>query len=169
MLLILVDSFAYWAGTRDLGPDVVARGWRGARLANEEFRRWAINVTHQERPRDVLLIVGGNDVACAHFSPRLLGKFFEELILGIYAAGAEYVHVLYIPPRSATRPGSATVSVYRRRRRLIIDVETAIPPAGERQRPAVRAARGRLVARFSGTGRGASVPNWLAGPGAGDS
>ena len=117
MLLILGDSFAHWAGARDMGPGVVARGWRGARLADEEFRRWAINVTLQQRPRDVLLIVGGNDVACPQFSPRLLGQMFQELILGIYAAGAEYV--LNIPPRSVTRPGSASVSVYRRRRRLI--------------------------------------------------
>ena len=120
MLLILGDSYAHWACLScTLGPHMEARGWRGARLADEDFRRWAIDLTNRRQPQDVLLIVGGNDAAYRQFSPRIISQLFQELILGLYAAGAQFVHVLPIPPRSASRPGGVSVAVYRRRRRLI--------------------------------------------------
>ena len=119
MLLILGDCYAERARQAcRLGTGTEARGWRGARINNDDFRRWAVEVTHRLRPRDVLLIIGGNDVAAPQFSPRVFGELFQELILGLYAAGAHFVHVLPIPPRATTRPGSVSVAVYRRRRRL---------------------------------------------------
>ena len=91
---MLGDSYACHArAAGSLGTDMEARGWRGARLAREEFRRWAVDVTRRRRPRDVLLIIGGNDVAAPQFSPRVFGQFFQELIPSLYAAGAEFVLV----------------------------------------------------------------------------
>ncbi|KAF0296198.1 hypothetical protein FJT64_006347 [Amphibalanus amphitrite] len=119
MLLVIGDSYAHWASSRcQLREGVQAAGRRGARIADDEFRRWAIRVAHHVRPQDALLIIGGNDMAHEHFSPRLLGQHYEELVLGLLAAGVGFVHILPIPPRSASRPGSVPAPVYRRRRRL---------------------------------------------------
>ena len=84
MLLILGDSYAERARQAcRLGTGTEARGWRGARINNDDFRRWAVEVMHRLRPSDVLLIIGGNDVAAPQFSPRVFGELFQELILGL--------------------------------------------------------------------------------------
>lgn len=120
MLLMLGDSFAFWAGQRcRLPPSVRTAGQRGGRLGDERFRRWAISTVMAMQPRRVLLIVGGNDIARPPFNPRLLSQLYEEIVLGILAAGADHVHVFPVPPRTSCRRGDVTVSVYRRRRRLV--------------------------------------------------
>ena len=120
MLLVLGDSFAHWASHRCVLPaSVVTAGRRGGRLDDEAFRQWAIGVVFRSRPERVLLIVGGNDLAGPVFNARHLHQMYEELISGVLAAGAGQVTVLPIPPRTACRPGGATVSAYRRRRRLM--------------------------------------------------
>ena len=119
MLLVLGDSFAYWAGRRrELHEHVRTAGWRGGRIADDDFRRWAIATVQRLRPTRVLLVVGGNDVASNPFSPRVLTGLFSELALGIVAAGAAQLHVLPIPPRAVCRRGPVSVSAFRRRRRL---------------------------------------------------
>ena len=117
MLLVLGDSFAFWAGRRcSLDASVSVAGWRGGRISDDQFRRWAVaEVARRSRPR-VLLIVGGNDIDQRSFNARQLMACYGELALGLLAAGAESVHLLPVPPRSSCRLCSA--SAFRRRRRL---------------------------------------------------
>ena len=125
MLLIIGDSYVHWARTRcDLGSSVRTAGWRGGCLTSDSFRRWAVRTVRHIQPRRVLLVAGGNDVAQQSFSPRILSQIFEELTAGLIAAGAKHVFVFAIPPRSRTRPGDASVSAYRKRRKLMNQILT---------------------------------------------
>ena len=118
MLLVLGDSFAPGVGRRcSVDPSVCSSGRRGGRISDESFRRWAIRQVFDLQPRRVLLMVGGNDIDQAPFSARQLCQLFEELVLGILAAGATEVYIFPVPPRVSCRHVSA--SVYRRRRRLL--------------------------------------------------
>ena len=120
MFLVIGDSFAYWAGRRcAFRVPAQTAGWRGGCISDDRFRRWAVATVLHLRPQRVLLIVGGNDLARVPFSPRHLLGFFRELTLGLLAAGAEEIHVFPVPPRTSTRPGAASVSAFRRRRRLV--------------------------------------------------
>ena len=123
MQLLLGDSFAYWAGRRcPLGEAVQTAGWRGGAIADGRLRKWAIATVVRLQPAQVLLIIGGNDLAREHFSVRILSALFEELTLGLLAAGADSIVVFPIPPRASCRHGDVVVSVYRRRRRLMNQV-----------------------------------------------
>ena len=120
MLLVIGDSFAFWAGRRcSFEGDVRTAGWRGGRISDGEFRRWAVATVMDMRPRTVALIVGGNDTAGDTFNTRLLSSLYWELTLGFAAAVAQRTVVFPIPPRTAQRPDGASTSVYRRRRRLL--------------------------------------------------
>ena len=119
MLLVLGDSFAYWAGRRcDLGETIRTAGWRGGRIGDAAFRRWAIATVHEMKPQRVVLLVGGNDLTGEGFNTRQLYSLFQELTLGIAAAGASETIVFPIPPRSSCRRGDVSVAMYCRRRRL---------------------------------------------------
>ena len=78
-----------------------------------------VSTVHRLKPQTVLLIVGENDVAQRHFSPRQLTQYFEELTLGMSAAGAQNIYVFPTPSRNTFRVGGATAAVYRRRRRMV--------------------------------------------------
>ena len=119
MLLVVGDSFAFWAA-RQCPPDVsiCTAGWRGGRIGDDRFRRWVIATVARVRPSRVLLMVGGNDLDRRAFSPRIIMELFHETVLGVLAAGASQVHVFPVPPRTRCRRGVVTVAAYRRRRRL---------------------------------------------------
>ena len=119
MLLVLGDSFASHLRTRH-PPDGIVRavGRRSACLHDDVFRRWAVSVAADLRPQGLLLIVGGNDLACPAFEQRRLLRNFEGLTLGLLAAGVERVYVLLIPPRSGVRPGDVSAARFRRRRKF---------------------------------------------------
>ena len=120
MLLVLGDSVAFWAGRRCvLGGGIRATGWRGGRIGDHRFRSWAIETALKEKPQQVLLTIGGNDLTAPVFNTRILSNWFEELTAGLLAAGAEKVWVMSIQPRTSHRPGDVAVSVFRRRRRLM--------------------------------------------------
>lgn len=123
MQLFIGDSFAHHAAERcHLGEATRAEGWRGARLSQDSFRRWAIARVLHWRPARVVLFVGSNDLAAQQFSVRHLVGFYEELTAGMLAAGAGCVVVMPLPPRSRLRPGDVSAAVYRRRRRLVNQV-----------------------------------------------
>lgn len=121
MLQVLGDSFAFHLGqffTPESGVRVMGR--RGARVGDPAFRRWAIRLAAHDRPDQVLLIVGGNDLSHdpAAFRQRHLLADFKELATGLLAAGVREVVILPLPPRDSARPAAATVAQYSRRRRL---------------------------------------------------
>ena len=119
MLLIIGDSFAHHLATHlNSSWDVSCVGRRGARLSDESFRRWAIATTINTRPTRVLLIVGGNDVAHPTFEQRSLAALFEELSLGLLAAGADSVRILAIPPGTQLRAADVSAACFSRRQRV---------------------------------------------------
>ena len=86
--LKLGDSFAARAEhRRDLPPGTVAKGWSGGRISNERFREWAVNEVRNIRPRFIVLIVGGNDIASGEFtadSSRSVSiNWFERFVSGV--------------------------------------------------------------------------------------
>ncbi|KAF0288869.1 hypothetical protein FJT64_012762 [Amphibalanus amphitrite] len=119
MQLIIGDSFAFWAARRcTLGEAVRAEGWRGACISSDGFRRWAVATVRRLEPAQVVLLVGSNDLAAPQLSIRLLVGYYEELTMGMLAAGAGRVIVMPLPPRTRLRARDVSVAVYRRRRRL---------------------------------------------------
>ena len=58
-------------------------------------------------------MVGGNDLARGPFSPRQISHLFEELVLGLIAAGAGEVHIFPVPhvQRAVCRHGEVSVSL----------------------------------------------------------
>ena len=140
---------------------MVSAGRRGGRLDDEAFRRWAIDMVVRSRPERVLLIVGGNDLAGPDFSAHHFRQLYEDLIYGVLAAGAGQVTVLPIPPRTACRPGGATVSAHRRRRRLMnLLLRRSFRRLRRRRHPSpsARSRRGRVLS----AGRRPSVGGGLA-------
>ena len=119
MLLIIGDSFTYHLAVH-LNPswDVSCVGRRGARLSDDSFRSWAIAMAVNTRPTRVLLIVGGNDVAHSSFQQRALTALFEELSLGLLAAGADSVRIPAIPPRTQLRAADVSAACFSRRRHV---------------------------------------------------
>ena len=119
MLLLVGDSFAFWAAQRcTLDASICTAGWRGGRIGDDRFRRWAIATVAHLCPGRVLLMVGGNDLAQPSYNSRQLMRQFDELVLGMLAAGAGQIDVFPVPPRTSCRHGVVTVAAYRRRRRL---------------------------------------------------
>ena len=117
---MLGDSYAYRFRSFCRADDSVnAAGWRGARVANDEFRRWAIRETVLQRPRNVFLMVGGNDLAHPSFRLRKFFVLLRELVLGLLAAGAETVFLLPLPPRSRLRRDDVSPRRYQKRRGLV--------------------------------------------------
>ena len=119
MLLVLGDSFAARL-ERQLDPawPVACAGCPGAKINSGAFRRWAIRTAHECRPQRVLLMVGSNDLATPQFRQRELMDNFEELSLGLLAAGVDSVYICAIPPRCRFRSEDASAGCYRRRRQL---------------------------------------------------
>ena len=117
---MLGDSYAHHFRAFCRADDHVdAAGWRGARLADDEFRRWAIRETVLRRPRNVFLMVGGNDLARPTFRLRQFFVLLRELVLGLLAAGAETVFLLPLPPRSQLRTDDVSARRYQQRRWLV--------------------------------------------------
>ena len=118
-MLIVGDSFVTrLAAQLDPGWPVVCAGRSGARLADDEFRRWAIGTAAASRPERVVLMIGGNDVALPRFRHVAFLALFEELAYGLLAAGAQQVHVMALPPRVRLRAGDVPAACYRKRRHL---------------------------------------------------
>ena len=120
MLLVIGDSFAFHLPTH-LEPTwrVTCAGWRGARLADESFRTRAIRSAAMSGCRQVLVIIGGNDLARPDFSSTHFMTQFRELELGLLAAGVVHVAILAIPPRVGRRKTDVSCVHYRRRRRSL--------------------------------------------------
>ena len=70
------------------------------------------------RPQQVLLMVGSNDLAGQDFRQQRLIGYFDEITLGMLAAGAQVVRVWLLPPRVSMRRGDVSGACYRRRRQL---------------------------------------------------
>ena len=119
MLLVLGDSYAAHL-ERQVDPawPVACAGRPGAKITSAAFRRWAIRTAHERRPRRVLLMVGSNDLVHQQFRQRELMDSFEELSLGLLAAGVDSVYICAIPPRCSFRSADASAGCYRRRQQL---------------------------------------------------
>ena len=104
MLLVLGDSYAAHL-ERQVDPawPVACAGRPGAKIASAAFRRWAIRTAHERRPRRMLLMVGSNDLAHQQFRQRELMDSFEELSLGLLAAGVDSVYIQLAPGRRPVR------------------------------------------------------------------
>ena len=119
MLLIIGDSYSCRLKEHlDRSWGLVCVGKRGARLSDESFRRWALANAIASRPSSVLLIVGGNDLARPAFQQGEFIACYEELSLGLLAAGAELVWLLAIPPRVNMRRGDVSAACFSRRRHI---------------------------------------------------
>ena len=119
MLLALGDSFAVrLADHLEHRSAVSCAGQRGARLSEEAFRIWALRTAVARKPRAVLVIIGGNDLAQPAFRRQTLMAQFRELSLGLLAAGVEPVHILAVHPRGCLRRGDVSGGCFRHRRRL---------------------------------------------------
>lgn len=118
-MLVIGDSFAcHLRRMRPSPPDVLYAGRSGARLGEEDFRRFAIQHVISERARSVLLLVGGNDLAQPGYTLRSFVRDAEELCAGLLAAGAEHVVFMPIPPRTSSRAQDVPAPCHRRRRKL---------------------------------------------------
>ena len=99
--------------------EVISAAGRGvARLCDEHFKTWALREAVERRPRQAIVMIGGNDLAAPRFRQQLLVASFQELALGLLAAGAERVPIFPIPPRDSFRSGDVLPQQYRRRRRV---------------------------------------------------
>ena len=117
MLLVLGDSYADHLRSRSMPTGLVSTyGWRGACVGDDAFRIWAIRQAVLLRPRRVMLMVGGNDLAKPLFRPRLLFSQLRELALGLLAAGADSILILPLPPRVRLRGNDVSPGRYQRRR-----------------------------------------------------
>ena len=120
MLLIIGDSFAFHLRAQlDPAWRVTCVGRRGANLSDDSFRKWAIETAIDIRPTRVLIIAGGNDLAKPQFRHQSMVALFEEISLGLLAAGADQVRILAIPPRVVMRKDDVTAACYNRRRYII--------------------------------------------------
>ena len=103
MLLLVGDSFAFWADRHCMLPtSICTAGWRGGYIRDERFRRWAIATVADARPEHALLVGGGNDIAQPSYNSRQLMQAFDELVLGMLAAGAGRITVSH--PSAHCRP-----------------------------------------------------------------
>ena len=119
MLLILGHSYAAHLESRvALDNRMQAIGWRGARVSDEHFQRWAIQQALQRQPQRVALLVGGNDLSQPQFRQRSFIQQLHQLCLGLLAAGAEGIVVFSIMPRDRMRDGDVSRNTYRHRRHL---------------------------------------------------
>ena len=118
MLLVLGDSYAARFRSRYGGDGRIdAAGRSGARVGDDDFRCWAIRRAALLRPRCVVILAGGNDLARPKFRIRLFFCDIRELALGLLAAGVELVLFLPIPPRLGGR--GVSPSRFQRRRWVV--------------------------------------------------
>ena len=111
------DSYAVRFRARYGGDGHIdAAGRSGACVVDDEFRCWAIRRAALLRPRCVVILAGGNDLARPTFRLRQFFCNLRELSLGLLAAGAELVLFLPIPPRLGGR--GVSPSRFQRRRWL---------------------------------------------------
>ena len=90
MLLIIGNSYAahlQWRVEHCVEGygwrSIVAMGWRGAHLNNDQYRRWVIAEARRLRPHQVLLIAGGNDLAEVVAEDRRAGLRRDRQLLGV--------------------------------------------------------------------------------------
>ena len=122
MTLILGDSFAarlarsLRSGGSEL-PGVASFGIPGGRLSSSRHRMRLLAAAEAQRPRCVVLVIGGNDLCPRDFDLRRLADDVYSLGMGLEALGVTRVWLLPIPPRIRTRVGDVSVARYEERRR----------------------------------------------------
>ena len=117
MTLVLGASYAARLRARQ-ERDFSAVGWPGARLCDERLQMWAMQQAADRRPQQVMLMIGGNDLARPDFRQRQFRSYMQALTLGLLAAGVARVIIFPIPPRHRLRHRDFTREQYRRRQRL---------------------------------------------------
>lgn len=103
---------------RDLAH-VRADGIPGGRLSSDRHRIRLLRVAAAVRPHQVLLIMGGNDVAARDFDIPELSRALQLMGLGLEALGVSRIWVLPLLPRESTRPGDVSATRYEERRRAL--------------------------------------------------
>ena len=105
MTLVLGASYAARLVTRRDEYDftAVARrnihavGWPGAHLCDELFQTWAMQQAADRRPQQVMIMIGGNDLARSDFRQRQFRSSMQALTIGLLAAGVARVIIFPIP------------------------------------------------------------------------
>ncbi|KAF0309100.1 hypothetical protein FJT64_019742 [Amphibalanus amphitrite] len=99
-------------------PDTVrAFGIPGGRLGCPEHRRRLLRAAADNRPMDVLLVIGGNDLCQRDLDVPQLSRDLIALGQGLRAAGAVEVFVYPVLPR--TRVRGVCPATYEQRRRFL--------------------------------------------------
>ena len=98
---------------------VGAEGIPGGLLSSETHRVRLLRMVEAYRPQEVLLILGGNDLAARDMDiPELTGDL-QLLGLGMEALGVTRLWVLPVLPRTSTRPGDVSPTRFEERRRAL--------------------------------------------------
>ena len=95
---------------------IAGDGIPGGRVQNPRHTRQLLAIVKAHRPRQVVLLMGGNDLAQRDLDVPSLAQELHILGLGCMALGVENVWLLPILPRTYTRSGNVSPARYEQRR-----------------------------------------------------
>ena len=96
---------------------VSAAGIPGGLLGSARHHKWFLQMAKAQRLRQVILLLGGNDLCRRDFDLPQLSDDIYTLGLGLLAVGVDRVWMMPILPRFHTRDGDVTPEQYEDRRR----------------------------------------------------
>ena len=97
-------------------PGISAAGIPGGRLLNQRHHRRLLTEAKVQRPEQVLLVIGGNDLCGRDLDFPFLSESLTALGLGLLALGVRRVWALPILPRMVARPGDVSAPRFEQRR-----------------------------------------------------